>query len=174
MGNQKLMFASRLNFQLDKYISWKPDPQAMDIDAFTVSWTNIFIYAFPPFSLIAKVIQKIELDKVDKALLIVPFWPTQPWFSKLTKMLVNCPFLLSRSHQTVTHPVTGEQHPLRSLKLMACSVSTTPSRIRDFHNKLLTYYCPHGEIAPRDNTQDISINGYNIVSNKALITCHQI
>ena len=31
------MFASRLNFQLDKYISWKPDPQAIDIDALTVS-----------------------------------------------------------------------------------------------------------------------------------------
>lgn len=48
------MFASRLNYQLQKYVSWKPDPFAYAIDAFNMSWQNLFIYAFPPFSVIGK------------------------------------------------------------------------------------------------------------------------
>ena len=44
------LFASRLNYQLTTYVSWLPDPQAMAIDAFTLDWTNHFLYAFPPLA----------------------------------------------------------------------------------------------------------------------------
>ena len=53
------LFASRLNYQLEKYMSWKPDPQACAVDALCVSWKDIYFYAFPPFSMILKVLQKI-------------------------------------------------------------------------------------------------------------------
>ncbi|XP_068675354.1 uncharacterized protein [Montipora foliosa] len=33
-------FASRLNFQLDRYVSWKPDPGALAVDAFTLDWSS--------------------------------------------------------------------------------------------------------------------------------------
>ena len=46
------LFASALNHQVPKYISWNPDQEAFAIDAFSVSWANIKFYAFPPFSLI--------------------------------------------------------------------------------------------------------------------------
>jgi hypothetical protein len=52
------MFDSRLNYQLQKYVSWKSDPFAYAVDAFDMSWQNLFIYAFPPFSVIGKVLQK--------------------------------------------------------------------------------------------------------------------
>ena len=29
-------FASRINYQIDRYISWKPDPKALAIDAFSM------------------------------------------------------------------------------------------------------------------------------------------
>ena len=32
------LFASRLNFQLRPFVSWKPDPEAFAIDAFSISW----------------------------------------------------------------------------------------------------------------------------------------
>ena len=71
------LFANRLNHQLDNYMSWKPDPQASAVDAMSVSWKDIYFYAFPPFNMILKVIQKIELEQ-SKGVLVVPCWPTQP------------------------------------------------------------------------------------------------
>ena len=34
------LFASYLNFQVENYISWFPDPKASIIDAFSVDWTD--------------------------------------------------------------------------------------------------------------------------------------
>ena len=51
------MFASRLNYQSTPYIPWGPEPQAMAIDAFTLNWNYSLIDVFPPFNLIAPVMQ---------------------------------------------------------------------------------------------------------------------
>ena len=40
------LFATRLNAQLDNYISWRPDPGAMLTDAFQTSWKELEGYAF--------------------------------------------------------------------------------------------------------------------------------
>jgi hypothetical protein len=34
------LFASRLNAQLDTFVSWRPDPDAMAIDAFSLDWSR--------------------------------------------------------------------------------------------------------------------------------------
>ena len=52
------MFASRLNHQLPKFVSWRPDPEAIAIVAFMQSWTLDYVYLFPSFSLIGRVLQK--------------------------------------------------------------------------------------------------------------------
>ena len=59
------LFASRLNNKLEKYCSWKPDPGCTFVDAFTTDWSNLKFYAFPPFSLIQRCVQKIIKDKGD-------------------------------------------------------------------------------------------------------------
>lgn len=81
------LFASRSNTKIDKYISWKPDPYAYCIDAFTVNWSNFFFYAFPPFAVILKTLNKIIVEKAT-GILVIPFWPTQPWFP-IFKRLVS-------------------------------------------------------------------------------------
>ena len=121
------LFASRLNKQLDCYVSWKPDPFAWTVDAFTFDWSKFFVYAFPPFTLIGRILQKIELDMVEQAIVIVPFWTTQPWFSKLGKMLINCPFLLPRRINTLLH-LTKAKHELNKLQLIACNLSGNTTR----------------------------------------------
>ena len=73
-------FATRTNSQLDNYISYKPDPFALYIDAFRLSWNNFKCYAFPPFSLIGRVLRKLQVDQAT-ALVVVPKWPTQTWFT---------------------------------------------------------------------------------------------
>jgi hypothetical protein len=78
------LFASRINHKVSKYVSWKPDPHAMQIDAFTMSWNGPLMYIFAPFSLNGRVLQKIEED-VCEALLIVPLWPTAAWYSILVQ-----------------------------------------------------------------------------------------
>ena len=70
------LFASRLNRQLATYISWRRDPEASYIDAFSIPWTNKGYYAFPPFSIIDRCLQKISQDNAE-GVILVPIWPTQ-------------------------------------------------------------------------------------------------
>ena len=53
------LFATRLNTQLPKFVSWKPDPASCFVDAFTISWKSLYFYAFPPFCQIQRCLQKI-------------------------------------------------------------------------------------------------------------------
>ena len=71
------LFASRLNFKVSTYASWKPDPGAKYVNAFYMSWKEHYFYAFPPFSVIAACLQKIDLDQAT-GVLVVPIWQTQP------------------------------------------------------------------------------------------------
>ena len=74
------LFASALNRQIPTYISWLPDPNACAVNAFTVSWTDLQFYAFPPFSLIPRVLARVVTDRAT-GLLIIPQWTTQSWFT---------------------------------------------------------------------------------------------
>lgn len=84
------LFASRINHKCKKYVSWRKDPFAFQIDAFTITWKNFFFYAFPPFSIISRVLKKIKKDAAT-GILIVPFWPTQPWYPIFNEMLIEQP-----------------------------------------------------------------------------------
>ena len=74
------LFASRLNNQLSLYCSWKPDPGSSFVDAFSLNWSQYNFYAFPPFSLVPRCLQKISQDRA-RGVLVVPLWSTQPWLS---------------------------------------------------------------------------------------------
>jgi hypothetical protein len=63
------LFASRLNCPISKFASWKPDPDAVVIDAFSIPWSNEYYYIFPPFSLITRCVQKIINDQSELLLL---------------------------------------------------------------------------------------------------------
>lgn len=82
------LFASRTNAKCKTYVSWKRDPSAFAIDAFTIPWENYFFYAFPPFSLILRVLQKIKYDGAE-GILVVPYWPSQAWFPTFCSMVVS-------------------------------------------------------------------------------------
>ena len=49
------LFASRLNKQLPVLVSYTPDPEATYVNVFSLEW-KIEFYAFPPFSLIGRII----------------------------------------------------------------------------------------------------------------------
>ena len=41
------VFASRINYQIGRYISWKLDPKTLAIDAFLIKWNTNFYLIFP-------------------------------------------------------------------------------------------------------------------------------
>ena len=67
------LFASRLNAKVKKFVSWRPDPEACAVDAFTIAWKTQLNYAFPPFSLIPRVLSKVQQDQAC-LLLVAPVW----------------------------------------------------------------------------------------------------
>ena len=106
------LFSSRLNCQLKSYISWHPDPGAVAVDAFSLSWSNIFGYAFPPFRLLPRVLRKVEEDGA-KVIVIATEWPTQPWYPRITQMSIAPPILLPNSKALLSLPWEPSRvHPL--------------------------------------------------------------
>jgi hypothetical protein len=85
------LFATRHNTQLERFASWHFDSHAVYTDVLSFSWSDVEPYIFPPFSLIGKVISKIFLNNVQRAILIVPFWLTQNWFPLLILALICNP-----------------------------------------------------------------------------------
>ncbi|KAJ8983767.1 hypothetical protein NQ317_006099 [Molorchus minor] len=59
------IFATSINTKCERYISWKRDPYAITTDAFTVCWNKEYFYAFPPFALVLRSIQKIINEKAE-------------------------------------------------------------------------------------------------------------
>ncbi|XP_068994070.1 uncharacterized protein [Neodiprion pinetum] len=79
------LFASNVNAKCRKFVSWHRDPEACAVDAFTIPWTNLYFYAFPPFAVILRTIKKIIAEKAN-GVLVVPFWPTQSWYPLFQKL----------------------------------------------------------------------------------------
>ena len=71
------LFASRLNTKCTKYASYKPDPDAYHVNAFSLCWLDLNSYIFPPFSIVGRVLAKLAQDWAT-TLVILPCWQTQP------------------------------------------------------------------------------------------------
>ena len=110
------MFACRLDNQLSKYVSWKPDPGACHVDAFSFSSSGKVVYIFPQFSLLNRCLQKLENDQT-LALLIAPVWLTQVWWPRLLSLLVANLLLLQQDKDLLILPQSETLHfvhPLRN------------------------------------------------------------
>ena len=163
------LFATRLNCQLPDYVSWKPDPGAFRVDAFSFQWdTNIFYYAFPPFSMISRLLHQVLRDGVD-VLLVFPVWPTQVWFPTLLRLLAETPVLLPRDCLSLPQDV-GASHPLgRRLRLAGVIISGDPSRRGAFRRKLRNTSVSLGDQGLGRFMKAISLGGWDFVSDGKLI-----
>ena len=109
------VFASRLNKQCPVYASWRPDPDATIVDAFSANWGNYFFDASPPpppFSMIGRCLEKIQTNKAE-GILIVPFWTSQSWYPKLLRLLMDHPLLIHHREKLLTLPGCNQLYPLR-------------------------------------------------------------
>ena len=88
------LFASHLNKKLPTYCSYKKDPFSIHVDAFTLNWHGWVPFAFPPFSLLNRLFTKLDADTVRDITVVVPLWPTAPFFRNLLRHLKSPPIVL--------------------------------------------------------------------------------
>ena len=132
-GTPEIDLASRISHQLPTYISWKLDPYSQGRDAFQISWTNKKGYAFPPFCLIGRVLEKIQLDQAT-LIVVTPGWQTQSWYTQLMQMSINYPFLLPSIPNLLIGPNKQNRQLIekQNLQLLAWTASRKSYLQKDY------------------------------------------
>ena len=95
------------------------------------------LYAFPPFSMIGKVLLKVKTEEVD-VILITPNWPAQHWHRQVSGLSVAEPLLLPQLSNILVNP-RGQVHPLvvnKTLRLVAWNVSGRVWHQKEFRKGL--------------------------------------
>ena len=161
------LFASRLTFQLPRFVSWKPKPYAIATDAFLMNWEYIRGYAFPPFALIGRCLQQVMTQNVDHLVLVAPVWPAQPWYPVLLHLAVDKPLLLPVTPELLLKD--NQAHPLTNLQLAGWVLSASAIKHQVFRQKLETFCWQHGEETPPVPTLVPETNGLAGVVNDKLI-----
>ena len=168
------LFASRLNFQIKPFVSWGPDPEAWAVDAFTLHWGGKLLYAFPPFSLLHRVLCKWQRDQAE-GLLVAPLWTTAAWFPLMLNLLIQEPILLPRGKRVLHLPHNNSPHPLhQQLQLMVCNLSGDHCKTRGFRERLSKSCWHHGETPPKASTHPISPDGVHFATKGVNIPCRPL
>ena len=169
------LFASRLNHQFPRYISYKPDLDAEAVNAFTMSWSDVTFCAFPPFCIIPSVLQKIIKDRA-RGILVVPDWPSQLWYPILARGLTQRPVVVSARENLLVLPTNPEaKHRLRkALRLSICEESARDSEALFFLRQPAQSYAHPGVAAPADNMPHISRDGRAMQTNGVFIPFHRL
>lgn len=122
------LFATRLNTRLPDFVSPVPDPRAKTVDALTMDWSGHDLYAFPPFPLIAKVVQRLELFNCMMTL-IAPLRWNRSWISTVLQRMTQLPRRLPLRPDLLSQPSSGLQHQnLQELDLHMFRLSGGPLR----------------------------------------------
>ena len=162
------LFASRLNHQVDTFVSWKPEPQAWAV-AFSLHWKDIMFYAFPPFSVLGRVLSKIKMEQAS-GILVLPLWPTQPWFPVMMDLLVDHPRLVKPNPNNLL--IKGNPlllHPLHTkLSLLVTLLSGRPLETLAYRKAIPNFSPMPGEMVPRGNMTPLYDDGEHIVANGKL------
>ncbi len=156
-----------------KYISWKPDPGSIAIEAFSVPWSKFDFYAFPPFSIIGSAIRKI-IHKGATGIIITHLWPTQYWFPQLGEHIIHAPVLLPKKKNLLSLP-NDKTHPLLpNLQLVAILISRDPWKIKDFQQKLNTSSSNHGDQQQCKSMTPYSNDGNYFAVKRMKVFMHQL
>ena len=84
---------------------------------------------FPPFSILARTLRKLEEEEAE-ALLILPKWPNQAWYSTVMRLAIQPPLVLPQQRLTIFLPhLPHMTHPIwKRLKLTARRLSGKRSK----------------------------------------------
>ena len=135
------LFATSLNYRLPVYFAPLQDPMCVGTDALLQIWDDLQAYAFPPFSLIRRVLNKVRLSRRLQLTLIAPFWPQKEWFPDLLEVLMEPPLRLPERRDLLRQPHFHRFHlGLQSLRLHAWRLSSGSPGMRASHLGWLDSY----------------------------------
>ena len=119
------LFATRFN-KLPLFVSPVPDTLAVAVDALTLPWEDLDAYAFPPTTILGKMVEKLQDSPCKR--LIAPGWPNMPWFWDLVTMSSQVPLSLPN---LLTQPFNQIPHRnLTNLNLYAWLLEPQKSKNR--------------------------------------------
>ena len=112
-------------------------------DAFNFYQQNL---AFPPFSLIGKLISK-TIRKQALGIMIIPYWSTQNWFPPMVQCLIDFPMQFLSTMRSLLLPQDSSQtHPLIvKMILLPVPLSGHQSKQEIFQRKLAKLSAIHGD-----------------------------
>ena len=150
------LFASRLSTQLPTFVSWRPDPEAMTTDAFTMSWSGLKAYANPPWSLVGRVLAQAQQQQADLVLIapgsmeILTLVPSSAGDVRVPPQVASGS---GRSSPASTHSIDAMP------QLAVWSISGRGTRSNSFRRKLWNSCSHPGEGNPPKHASRNSRNG---------------
>ena len=131
------LFATRLNNRLPVFVSPMADALAVDVDAMSMSWKGMYAYAFPPFVMLGRVLEKVLKDHPCEMILVAPKWPNQSWYARLLELLVDFPLVLPLREDLLFQPHNHQRHrSLAAVCLHAWRLSSDPLQREGFRRQL--------------------------------------
>ncbi|XP_045104415.1 uncharacterized protein LOC123499948 [Portunus trituberculatus] len=119
------LFAT-VSVRIPNFVSPFQDPAAIATDAFLYNWDNQDLYAFPPFPLIRRVLNKLQASRNTRLILIAPYWPQKEWFPDLLAASVEPPRRLPLRKDLLRQPHIHKFHTgLPGLQLTGWRLSST-------------------------------------------------
>ena len=113
--------------------------------------------------------KQLIMQERATAIVVLPIWPTRPWFPRALQQLIDLPRLIPLSALVLPQKPSFTHKLGPSLTLAAMLLSGDPCKIKEFRRKLQTSSFHHGETAQRQLIGLISRNGVHFVSNGVMI-----
>ena len=139
------LFATFENRQTPRFASFTPQPEASWVDSMKHTWEHEYPWAHPPFSMIGRVLQKVENEN-STLVILTPLWPAQPWFPLLLRSMVDLPIILPRKEGLFQHPLSQKGNT-PSWVSVAWRISGKCSERNKFRKKLLQLLSRRGPLA---------------------------
>ena len=155
------LFARRLNHQVDTLVSRTPEPQAWAVDAFSVNWKDIMFYAFPPFSVLGRILSNIKMEQAS-GILVLPLWQVPCYDGSLGGSSSACQ---AQSKQ----PADQGESTATTLSLLVTLLSGQPLETLAYRKALPNSSLMLRERVPRGNMTSLYDDGELIVANGKLI-----
>ena len=140
-------FATSLTTRLPNYFSPHLDPCAIGVDALLQPWDHLDIYAFPPYAVIRRVINKLKGSVNCRMTLVAPWWPQREWFPDLVELLIDSPRALPLRRDLLRQPLARALHAgLGTLHLTAWRLSSNWPERRAYQAKWPRDFAERGPI----------------------------
>jgi ribonuclease HI len=130
------LFATVENRKLSRFCAIRYYPEVEMVNAMALTWTNKFLYAFPPLPMIRQVLMKVQREGAVM-ILIAPKWTMRDWFPILLDLLIDYPLRLPAIRELVTQE-DGKlmHHNPAELQLVAWMISGIGWLQQGFHKRL--------------------------------------